>query len=132
LSPACVRTCGATAAGGSITGERPRREFREVARAIERPQASTRPPCACAAACRLVSIECGVLPQANGSARLTLESANTQVLASVKVELVKPPADAPATGTAECNVECWTSASAKFAGRGAVDINSELSSTLNQ
>jgi hypothetical protein len=81
---------------------------------------------------RYVAVECGLLPQANGSARVTLVNGNTEVLAAVKVELVEPEPDAPAAGSIEFSVECWTSASPHFQGRGATDINAELTAALTR
>lgn len=37
---------------------------------------------------RFIDIECGVFPQANGSARLKLEQAGTDVIACVKVRIL--------------------------------------------
>lgn len=115
---------------------------REMARFCERSHRS----CGChrraiaAPARREVSVECGLLPNANGSARVTLGFGATEVLAAVKVsgagggcggnggrgrccgdalvqvELAKPSSAAPDCGFLECNVECWATVSPTLAG----------------
>lgn len=57
---------------------------------------------------------------------------NTEVIASVKGELAAPSAEMPGTGTLECSVECWTSASPLYAGRAAAEINSELTTAVTR
>lgn len=104
---------------------------------------------------RYLTVECGLLPQANGSARISLINGNTDVVAAVKVpcahtrnqvqttmplthatkpqaELAEPVAGFPDRGRVECSVDCWSSASPSFEGRGAQDINAELSHTLSR
>jgi exosome complex RNA-binding protein Rrp42 (RNase PH superfamily) len=82
--------------------------------------------------CRQLSVSCGVLPQSNGSARVRLAQGNTEVVASVKADLVAPSADKPDEGVLECNVECWTSSSPHYLGRTAADIHLELTDQLNR
>jgi exosome complex RNA-binding protein Rrp42 (RNase PH superfamily) len=77
-------------------------------------------------------VETGLLPQANGSARLRLVTGGTDVLAAVKAEVVEPAAGKPNDGRLECSVECWSSASPQFEGRGAAEINAELTRTLTK
>lgn len=72
-----------------------------------------------------------MLPQANGSARVRLLTSGTEVLAAVKAEVGEPLASRPLEGRVECSVECWTSASPLFEGRGAEEINAELTRTLS-
>lgn len=81
---------------------------------------------------RFVSVDTGLLPQANGSARVTLVNASTDVLGAVKAELAEPAADTPDQGRIECSVVCWSSASPEFERRGADEINSQLSATLSR
>ena len=77
-------------------------------------------------------METGLLPQANGSARLRLTTGGTDVLAAVKAEVGEPLPGHASKGRLECSVECWSSASPQFEGRGAVEINAELTRTLTR
>lgn len=79
--------------------------------------------------CRFMSVECGLLPQANGSARVSCVGGATEVLAAVKCELADPPQDAPDQGRLEVSVECYGSSSL-LASQRAVDVNSELSAAV--
>ncbi len=81
--------------------------------------------------CRPLSVECNILPQANGSSRVRLESGSGQVLASVKMELVHPGSeDIQTRGAIECSVECW--ASERLSGRRAAEVGSELTEMLSK
>ncbi len=81
---------------------------------------------------RTVTIETGLLPQANGSARTRMMSSGTEVLAAVKAEVGAPTAGKELQGRLECSVECWSSASPMFEGRGAEEVNAELTRSLNR
>lgn len=82
--------------------------------------------------CRALSVETGLLPQANGSSRLRLVTGGTDVLTSVKAEVSEPLPGHEKEGRMECAVECWSSASPQFEGRGAAEINAELTRTLSR
>jgi hypothetical protein len=61
---------------------------------------------AAARSCGFASIS-GVIPHANGSARLKLDS--TEVLVGVNLEIGQPDADAPESGRVVCSVEWYDS-----------------------
>ena len=82
--------------------------------------------------CRHLAVECGVLPQANGSARVTLFNGNTEIIAAVKVELGTPETARPNEGGIECNVECWATGSSGMGGRSPAEVNAELSAALRR
>ena len=60
---------------------------------------------------RAITMESGVLPQSNGSARITIGNGETDLLASVKVEVGEPAVDEPNKGRIEVSVECLASVS---------------------
>ena len=73
-----------------------------------------------------------MLPQANGSARVTLVNGDTEIVAAVKVELGQPDAARPNEGTIECNVECWATGAPSLRGRPTAEVNAELSAALRR
>ena len=79
-----------------------------------------------------LTVEGGLLPQANGSARVTLTHGGTEVLAAVKLELGPPDEGAPDVGTIECSVDCWGASAAQLRGRGGAEVNAELAASLNR
>jgi exosome complex component RRP42 len=89
---------------------------------------------------RGLRVQCGLLPQANGSARVALAGGGTEVLAAVRCELADPDPRAPGRGRVECAVEVWASARASLAGGGggggggsadaAAAANAELSAAV--
>ena len=85
---------------------------------------------------RYLSIESGVLPQANGSARVSILDSATTVLASVKLEIITPENEDSKIltnkGTMEVSVELSTSISRDLEGRGADAINVEYTQSLNR
>jgi exosome complex component RRP42 len=60
---------------------------------------------------RPITMESGVLPQSNGSARISLGNGETDLLASVKAEVGEPSTGAPNSGRIEISVECLASVS---------------------
>ncbi|CAG8628128.1 1799_t:CDS:2 [Acaulospora colombiana] len=89
---------------------------------------------------REVVIETGMISQANGSARCRLGE-GTDVLVGVKVEIGSIEIDGAdeevaaikaKRGRVVCNIECSPIASLQFAGRGADDINNELTQTVDR
>lgn len=74
---------------------------------------------------RPIYVETGVIPQANGSARVKLGA--TDVIASVKAELGKPSPSYPDKGKVLINVDCSPTAEPAFEGRGGEELSSELS-----
>ncbi|CAJ0637258.1 2387_t:CDS:2 [Entrophospora sp. SA101] len=89
---------------------------------------------------RHVDLETGVIPQASGSARCRL-GVGTDVLVGVKIEIGAIEIDGnyeqvveikSKRGRVVCSVECSPIASQQFAGRGAEDINNELTQTIER
>ncbi|CAN1355591.1 Exosome complex component RRP42 [Linum perenne] len=70
---------------------------------------------------RPIFVETGVIPQANGSARIRMGA--TEVIASVKAELGRPSALHPDKGKVAIFVDCSP-------GRGGEELSAELSVTL--
>lgn len=81
---------------------------------------------------RQLIIETGVLTQSNGSARLALQDASTDILVSVKADLGEPQRAYPNLGRTEVQVSCSPSVSSKFEGRLAEEINIELTSLIQR
>jgi exosome complex component RRP42 len=81
---------------------------------------------------RPITVETGVLPQSNGSARVSLGNGATDVIASVKVEIGAPRADKPNQGRIEVSAECSPSVSPKFERRVAESVNARLSQMLDR
>ncbi|XP_068645890.1 uncharacterized protein [Aristolochia californica] len=79
---------------------------------------------------RPISVETGVIPQANGSARIRLGA--TDVIASVKAELGRPSPLQPGKGKVAIFVECSPTAAPMFEGRGGEELSSELSEALQR
>ncbi|KAG5181267.1 ribosomal protein S5 domain 2-type protein [Tribonema minus] len=79
---------------------------------------------------RSISVQGEVLPQANGSARITIAHGGTEVLAAVKIETGVPSADAPHEGRVEVCVECSNSLFPTFDDRSGGDVNAALSLML--
>jgi exosome complex component RRP42 len=77
-----------------------------------------------------LTVECGLLPQADGSARVTLVNGNTEILAAVKVELGEPE-PGKAEGSIECSVECWATA-APLRSSSTAELNAQLSAALQR
>lgn len=78
---------------------------------------------------RPVTLECSVLPNASGSARVRIGKV-TDILVGVKAEVAEPGEEAPDEGLLLFSVECSSLASPDFEGRGAADLNAELSRLL--
>ncbi|KAK3139540.1 hypothetical protein QOZ80_5AG0384890 [Eleusine coracana subsp. coracana] len=79
---------------------------------------------------RALSVETGVIPQANGSARVRL--GGTEVIASVKAELGKPSILHPDKGKVNIFVDCSPTAEPTFEGRGSEELSAELSVALQR
>ncbi|CAI9102893.1 OLC1v1001260C1 [Oldenlandia corymbosa var. corymbosa] len=79
---------------------------------------------------RPIYITTGVIPQANGSARVKMGA--TDVIASVKAELGRPTAAYPDKGKVSINVDCSPTAEPTFEGRGGEELSSELSMALQR
>ncbi|CAN1300250.1 Exosome complex component RRP42 [Linum perenne] len=77
---------------------------------------------------RPIFVETGVIPQANGSARIRMGA--TEVIASVKAELGRPSALHPDKGKVAIFVDCSPVAEPTFKGRGGEELSAELSVTL--
>ncbi|CAM9524218.1 unnamed protein product [Choristocarpus tenellus] len=81
---------------------------------------------------RAVAVQAGVLPQSNGSARVTIAHNGTDVLAAVKVEVGEPEVGFPSRGRVVVCVECSNSLFPKFDERASGDINAMLSGGLER
>ena len=81
---------------------------------------------------RFLTVEIGLLPLANGSARVTLVSGETEVIVAVKAELGSPSEGALDKGTIECDVDCWGPAAAAADQRSVMERNTELAAALNR
>ncbi|OAQ34266.1 ribosomal protein S5 domain 2-like protein [Linnemannia elongata AG-77] len=85
---------------------------------------------------REVILETGVISQTSGSSRVRL-AGGTDVLVSVKADIGPVLVD-PETGEGAdkgqiiCNVECAPSASQQFEGRGADELNNELTQMMTR
>ncbi|XP_077230158.1 3'-5'-exoribonuclease family protein [Tasmannia lanceolata] len=77
---------------------------------------------------RAISVETGVIAQANGSARVRLGA--TDVIVSVKAELGKPTLLQPDKGKVAIFVDCSPTAAPMFEGRGGEELSTELSVAL--
>ncbi|AQK67413.1 3'-5'-exoribonuclease family protein [Zea mays] len=79
---------------------------------------------------RSLSVQTGVIPQANGSARVRLGA--TEIIASVKAELGKPSILHPDKGKVAIFVDCSPTAEPLFEGRGSEELSAELSVSLQR
>ncbi|KAH1206643.1 Exosome complex component RRP42 [Glycine max] len=79
---------------------------------------------------RPISVETGVIPQTNGSARVRMGA--TDVIASVKAELGKPSLLQPDKGKVSIYVDCSSTAEPAFEGRGGDELAAELSNALQR
>lgn len=80
---------------------------------------------------RPVSLETGLLPSASGSARARIGGV-TDVLVGVTATIGEPSTHSPDLGDVEFSVECSSLASPDFTGRGADELNAELSMMLTR
>ncbi|XP_004498271.1 uncharacterized protein [Cicer arietinum] len=79
---------------------------------------------------RPIYVETGIIPQANGSARVRIGA--TDVIASVKAELGKPSFMQPDKGKVLIHIDCSSTAEPAFEGRGGEELSSELSTALQR
>ena len=79
---------------------------------------------------RHVAIQTGFFEHTNGSARVTVPHGGTDVVAAVKAEIGAPDPNFPNCGRIEVSVECSNFASPEFRGRGASEVDAELSAML--
>ncbi|KAL1915816.1 uncharacterized protein VTP21DRAFT_6204 [Calcarisporiella thermophila] len=80
---------------------------------------------------RQVVIETGVVSQTSGSARCRV-TGGTDVLVGIKCEIGNIEAEDSDRGRVVCNVECSPSASQQYEGKGADEINNELTQIMNR
>ncbi|KAG0354020.1 ribosomal protein S5 domain 2-type protein [Gamsiella multidivaricata] len=85
---------------------------------------------------REITLETGVVSQTSGSARVRI-AGGTDVLVSVKAEIGPVQVDSETGDGADkgqivCSVECAPSASQQFEGRGADDLNNELTQMMSR
>ncbi|KAJ3704296.1 hypothetical protein LUZ61_008001 [Rhynchospora tenuis] len=79
---------------------------------------------------RPISVHTGVIPQANGSARVRLGA--TEVIASIKAELGKPSLLHPDKGKVSIFVDCSPTAAPIYEGKGGEELSMELSVALER
>uniref|UniRef100_A0A7N2KTV2 Ribosomal RNA-processing protein 42 n=2 Tax=Quercus TaxID=3511 RepID=A0A7N2KTV2_QUELO len=79
---------------------------------------------------RPINVETGVIPQANGSARIRMGA--TDVISTVKAELGKPISLQPDKGKVSIYVDCSPTAAPMFEGRGGEELSTELSVALQR
>ncbi|XP_074285692.1 uncharacterized protein LOC141611138 [Silene latifolia] len=79
---------------------------------------------------RPVNVETGVIPQANGSARIKI--GGTDVIASVKAELGRPSSSRPDHGKVSIHVDCSATATPMHQGKGGEELSSELALALQR
>ncbi|WOL03455.1 exosome complex component RRP42 [Canna indica] len=79
---------------------------------------------------RPISVEIGVIPQANGSSRVRLGA--TDVIVSIKAELGRPSSLHPDKGKVAIFIDCSPTAAPMFEGRGGEELSSELSLALQR
>lgn len=79
---------------------------------------------------RTFQVDLGTISQASGSARVQLDT--TDVLIGIKAEIGNVDPETPLVGKVVCNVECCPSASQAFEGRGAQELNNELTETIQR
>lgn len=77
---------------------------------------------------RNMELECGVVSNTSGSARLRL--ANTEILVGIKAEMGTPRPSRPNEGYTEFFVDFSANASPEFEGRGGDDLAVEIASSL--
>ncbi|KAJ2613458.1 hypothetical protein H4S08_002192 [Coemansia sp. RSA 1365] len=84
---------------------------------------------------REVTLRTNMISQANGSARCRTGylGIGTDVLVGIKAEVCSwKPGEPEDKGTIVCNVECSPSAAQEFEGRGAEELNVELTQLLDR
>ncbi|KAJ2650964.1 hypothetical protein IWW40_001983 [Coemansia sp. RSA 1250] len=84
---------------------------------------------------RQVTLRTNMISQANGSARCRMGHLNvgTDVLVGIKAEVnTWAPGEPDNVGSIVCNVECSPSAAQEFEGRGADELNVELTQLLDR
>ncbi len=79
---------------------------------------------------RPITVELGVLQNANGSAHLCIGS-HTDVIAGVKAQITEPPAANPGNGIVDVSIECAPSLFVDMHSRRE-DVNSELDNAVKQ
>ncbi|XP_033110029.1 exosome complex component RRP42-like [Anneissia japonica] len=79
---------------------------------------------------RLIELECGLVSNCSGSAKLKLS--NTDILVGIKAEMGTPKTYLPDKGYMEFFVDCSATASPKFDGRGGEDLASEIATTMSR
>ncbi|KAJ4769732.1 Exosome complex component RRP42 [Rhynchospora pubera] len=79
---------------------------------------------------RPIYVETGVIPQANGSARVRFGA--TEVIASIKAELGKPSILHPDKGKVSIFVDCSPTAAPIYEGKGGEELSMELSVALER
>ncbi|KAJ8423361.1 hypothetical protein Cgig2_011622 [Carnegiea gigantea] len=79
---------------------------------------------------RPIGVETGVIPQANGSARVRV--GGTDIIASVKAELGRPNPSQPDQGKVSINIDCSATAAPIFQGKGGEALSTELAVALRR
>lgn len=79
---------------------------------------------------RPIHVDTGVIPQANGSARVRI--GGTDVIASVKAELGRPNSSQPDKGKVLIYIDCSATAAPIFQGKGGEALSTELAADLQR
>jgi len=79
---------------------------------------------------RSITLEAGIMPQTNGSARIKI--GGTDVLVGVKMEVGEPKATAPDQGYVQAAVECCPSGAPEIERRGSEALHVECALALEQ
>ncbi|XP_048494620.1 uncharacterized protein LOC104887169 isoform X2 [Beta vulgaris subsp. vulgaris] len=79
---------------------------------------------------RPIHVDTGVIPQANGSARVRI--GGTDVIASVKAELGRPNSSQPDKGKVSIHIDCSATAAPIFQGKGGEALSTELAADLQR
>jgi len=79
---------------------------------------------------RPFTVQLDVVPTANGSARIKLDS--TDITVAVKVEIQEPGFSTPDQGSIVCSVDCSASVSLDYESQGSQNINTQLCSDLER
>ncbi|XP_070575089.1 exosome complex exonuclease RRP42-like [Ptychodera flava] len=79
---------------------------------------------------RIMELQCDVVSNTSGSARLKLS--NTDILVGIKAEMGTPKPERPDEGYLEFFVDCSANAAPEFEGRGGDDLATEISNTIQR
>lgn len=79
---------------------------------------------------RQIEVECGIVSNTSGSARLRLS--NTEIIVGIKAEMGNPSSFHPKEGYLEFMVDFSANASPEFEGRGGDDLSAWMSTRFSE